>query len=147
MTSTKFSKMLKKSTATFDDLMELLDGPIISDAEGKAMLPKWRPMKPSQSDKLMKQAFMAILTNLHLLRIQHLQKHSNINELRAASIAIVKTEKERKPGVINPKTLTLERSIKIIEKRLEFIENLFREVLQLYERQTGKGWIPEGEKK
>jgi flagellar motility protein MotE (MotC chaperone) len=144
MKKSKKSNLLINSMRSADELFALLDAPIIRQEDGTPLLPKWKPYTPAQIEKTTQKAFTIILDQLNFLRLDLLQKHSNINELRAASIALLKKEEGRRKDVINPKTITILRSIALLDKRVQFIEALFSEVLQAYQRQTGKDYNPGG---
>lgn len=139
MRTNKADRVLIKSTRNLDELTRLLDEGLDPDC-----LPKYRPLRPSQVDKLVTKSFQSILCQLHLLRLELLQKHSNINDIRLYSKELLDKQSRRSKKVIDPRSVTVPRSIAVFDKRLEFIEDLFSEVLQLYERQTGKPWIPDG---
>lgn len=139
MTSKAVSQSLIRTMRNLDALTELLDGDLLA-----APMPTSRPLKPSQVDKLVRTAFNHILSTLHTLRLELLQKHSNINEIRDYNKLIHERQNRRSKKVIDPKTITVQRSIAVFDKRLEFIQDLFSEVLQAYEKQMGQKWIEPG---
>lgn len=132
-------RLLPNTMRNLDDLAALLDREIDITS-----LPIIKPLTPSQSDKLVRVCFRNILDEIHKTRLLFLQKHSNINEIRDASKRVLERETRRNKKVINPKTITIPRSIEVFDKRLALLEGLFQEVLTLYERQTGKAYIPGG---
>lgn len=142
MTTKKAPSILIRTTSNLDELTQLLDGDL-----DLTCLPKSRPLTPSQVDKLVKKAFNRVLSELHILRLELLQKHSNINALREYSKSIQQRQNSKSKKIIDPRSITVPRSIAVFDKRLQFIEDYFTETLQLYERQTGKAWIPDGELK
>ncbi len=139
MKSKQANIMLPNTVRNLDDLAELLDCTI-----DEKCLPTGRPLTPAQVDKLVKTCLQAMLNEIHKTRLLFLQKHNNIHDIRQYSIELLKRETKRSKKVINPKTITVPRSIEIFDKRRQFIEDLFQEVLGLYEKQFRKTWIEPG---
>jgi len=90
---------------------------------------------------------MIVLSGLHSLQLELVQKENQINGLREYSKAKLADKKRLNKKVIDPKTITIDRSIELFDKRLQFVRSLFSEILVMYEMQTGKKWVDKGSAK
>jgi hypothetical protein len=123
---------MKNTTRDLDALVELLDGPV-------SILLDAKPMTPSQLDKRIRRTFNTILSELSLLRIE-----LETDQRRRADQLLywASLPKSDHVNVIKPGPIVAHRRKEIADKRLDFVQSMFSEVLQLYESRLKTKWQP-----
>jgi hypothetical protein len=135
----------QNSTRHFDDLMDLLDAPIIKTATGP-LLTSSKPFTPAQQQRKLKQCFKTILDTIaYTIRDLEAGAPKKQEQLLRATKDNEDRERYGNALVIKPSLIIAKRRQEVLALQLNFLHCLFKEVLGHYERQTGTEYKPDKE--
>lgn len=137
--TTKPTKLFPKTTRNLNDLSELLDGPVTLTLPDK-------PMTPSQKRRKIRSAFNAMLSHLAILQTE-LETDARKNTER---LAYLDTQDDPLTAglfgnklVIRPRPILTARRVLVSDKELKTVQDMFSEVLEIYEGYFKEPWKPQ----